>query len=102
MKYYYKGKPLRHQFPIIRYNRITTLIREGRTVEEAIEWTKVKHLWTPSKYKHKEKSCYQICKEIGLNYRTFLGRINRGLPIKDCLKIRKTKKQIEWEKTHEQ
>ena len=101
MKYYYNGKSLASQFPKVRYNRITICIKQGMSIEDAIKWTEIKHLWTPNKYKHKGKSCYKICKEIGLNYRTFLGRINRGLSIEDSLKIRKTKKQIEWEKEHE-
>lgn len=98
MKYYYNGKLLASQFPKVRYNRIIICIKQGMSIEDAIKWTETKHLWTPNKYKYKGKSCYLICQEIGLNYRTFLGRINRGLSIEDSLKIRKTKKQIEWEK----
>ena len=101
MKYYYNGKPLAHQFPKIRYNRIVTCIKDGMSVEEAIEYTKTKHLWSPSKYKYQGNTGYSLCQEIGLNYRTFLSRVKKGLSIEDSLKIRKTKKQLEWEKTHE-
>ena len=100
MKYYYNGQSLPKQFSKVRYGRITACIRQGMNIEEAVKWTETKHLWTPSKYKYNGRTCYEICKENGLSYRTFLSRINYGWSIEDCLKIRKTKKQIEWEKTH--
>lgn len=67
-------------------------------MEEAIKWTETYHHWTPSKYVYNGKTCYQICKETGLLYDTFLGRVRKGWSIEKSLQIRKTKKQIEWEK----
>lgn len=100
MRYYYNGQSLASQFPKVRYNRITICIKQGMRIEDAIKWTEIKHLWTPNKYNYNGKTCYEICKETGLNYNTFLGRVRKGWSIEDSLKIRKTKKQIEWEKTH--
>lgn len=102
MKYYYKGKSLTKQFSKNRYDRILAYIKKGMSVNEAVDYTETKHLWSPSKYKYQGKTGYSLCQEIGLNYRTFLSRVNKGLSIEDSLKIRKTKKQIEWEKEHEQ
>lgn len=49
------------------------------------------------KYKYEGKSCFQICKEKGIKYSTFIRRINNGWSIEKAISKTKTKKQIEWE-----
>ncbi len=101
MKYSYNGQSLPKQFGKVRYDRILFYVKKrGMTVEEAVKWTETKHYTEKGKFKYNGKSCYQICKEIGMFYETFKGRVLRGWSIEDSLKIRKTKKQIEWEKAH--
>lgn len=49
------------------------------------------------KYAYKGKSCFQICRERGIKYGTFIHRMIAGWNIEDAISKVKTKKQIEWE-----